>query len=1212
MSGYEVFISFRGEDTRYNFTDHLLNALKDAAINAFYDDEGLRIGDVLKPKLENAIKSSKSSVIVLSENYASSTWCLDELALIMEQQDHIVYPIFYHVIPSDVRKQRNSFGKAMAEHTHRMEVEPNEENRSQLAQKIQKWKKALADVANMKGVEANGRETELIEVIVKDISSRLELHKRSEIPNLFGMEDSVRIITSFLKDGSEQSTEFLTIWGMAGIGKTYLADYIFESHYQKFDRSCFLRDTERKGTSPDGLLDLQKQLLEDTKARCWKDIKDVSVGTSRIENSISGKRTLLVLDGIDTVEQLDALLGTKGLHTGSKVIITSKNELLTEKCRLFETQAPSKHTKHKLRGLKDMEALRLLSWHAFGRNEPNESDKLKATKVVEYCQGHPLALKVLGSSFRNDDDTWDDILESLGKEIKPNIEKVLRISFDALTSEQDKKLFKHIACLFVGEDRKFTEEILKACGVCKPSGVKTLINRCLLTIEYPDKLMMHQLLQDMGRDIVRQESPEMPWERSILWKHDECLDVLQHKQRTTIIQGLALDMRRSRVTKGCFETHALSEMHTLRLLQLNYVQFCGPYKNFPQGLRWLCMHGFPLSYIPLDIQMENMVALDMSNSKLQQLWKKPKQLSSLKFLNLSNCYELVRVGHFSGLPQLEKLTLAGCTNLVEVCESIGVSCPQLEVLDLRKCDKLTRLPRSIQGLKNLTQLLFDGSSNLDELFKVGKDDDIKLKSHGTSFSTTVPRSSKSLVSHLPKSSTSSKSLVSHLPKPSTSSKSLVSHFPKSSTSSKSLVSHLPKPSTSSKSLVSHAPKSSSSKSLVSHLPKSPTSSKSLVSHVPKSPISSESFVSYLPRSLVTLSLINCNLSNKFFPMEFSSLPMLKELNLDGNPVDSMPDCVKSLKKLERLTFTWCSNLKTILHAPIQLTYFGIERCDSLEQITFDPDKPALPEFMYFDSINVAEIQYKFKMQALSEIGEEVLSSLGWIINTEYLEYFLFSIADCHGYYTYTEKRIPMQMLFEHGIFSTYLQGQGVPKWFTQRSNGSLFTLQSSPKNGKIRGLNVCVVRTVSSMKEVGPSRIEIRNLTKNSSWTYEPRMYLLLDDDEFKHGDEVVVVWLSHWMLGNNEFEDGDQVSIHFTVKYNLAAGLFYMCYGGEGPDYANVREYGISLVYDDDDDDGGDEKEDPMGYYKSWKHIFGKDLSAFEVSSSHGHYLLTPSPNNE
>ncbi|MFS7906616.1 hypothetical protein Hanom_Chr01g00061341 [Helianthus anomalus] len=100
-----------------------------------------------------------------------------------------------------------------------------------------------------------------------------------------------------------------------------------------------------------------------------------------------------------------------------------------------------------------------------------------------------------------------------------------------------------------------------------------------------------------------------------------------------------------------------------------------------------------------------------------------------------------------------------------------------------------------------------------------------------------------------------------------------------------------------------------------------------------------------------------------------------------------------------------------------------------------------------------------------------------------------------------------------------------------------------------------------------------------------------------------VVVWLSHWMFGKNEFEDGDKVRINFSVIHYMS--LLGVLYGGPGPDYANVMEYGISPVYDDDDGGGGKQKEDPLGYYKSWKHIIGGDLSASQVSPSH--YLLQP-----
>ncbi|KAL7590853.1 hypothetical protein Lser_V15G33495 [Lactuca serriola] len=156
---YDVFLSFRGVDTRNSFIDHLHKALLDANINTFLDEEEIQTGEDLKPELESAIKASKASIIVLSKNYASSTWCLDELVLILEQRrnyKHIVIPIFYHVEPTHVRKQQSSYGDAMAKHKHRMEAEIDVQKRNQQAYKMELWKEALVEVVDLKGMDANG------------------------------------------------------------------------------------------------------------------------------------------------------------------------------------------------------------------------------------------------------------------------------------------------------------------------------------------------------------------------------------------------------------------------------------------------------------------------------------------------------------------------------------------------------------------------------------------------------------------------------------------------------------------------------------------------------------------------------------------------------------------------------------------------------------------------------------------------------------------------------------------------------------------------------------------------------------------------------------------------------------------------------------------------------------------------------------------------
>ena len=111
---YDVFISFRGEDTRNNFTSHLFDALCRKQIKAYLDENDLKRGDEISPALLRAIQDSKLCLIVLSKNYASSTWCLDELVHILRcKGPQKVVPIFYKVIPSHVRKQKESCATAI-------------------------------------------------------------------------------------------------------------------------------------------------------------------------------------------------------------------------------------------------------------------------------------------------------------------------------------------------------------------------------------------------------------------------------------------------------------------------------------------------------------------------------------------------------------------------------------------------------------------------------------------------------------------------------------------------------------------------------------------------------------------------------------------------------------------------------------------------------------------------------------------------------------------------------------------------------------------------------------------------------------------------------------------------------------------------------------------------------------------------------------------
>ena len=142
---YEVFLSFRGVDTRRGFTDHLYAALQRKGILTFRDDEELERGKSISPELLKAIEESRFAIVIFSRNYAFSTWCLVELAHIvkcMRERRLMIWPIFYDVDPSDVRKQIGTFGQAFNDHEKRFKDN---------IKTVEMWRAALREVANLSG-----------------------------------------------------------------------------------------------------------------------------------------------------------------------------------------------------------------------------------------------------------------------------------------------------------------------------------------------------------------------------------------------------------------------------------------------------------------------------------------------------------------------------------------------------------------------------------------------------------------------------------------------------------------------------------------------------------------------------------------------------------------------------------------------------------------------------------------------------------------------------------------------------------------------------------------------------------------------------------------------------------------------------------------------------------------------------------------------------
>ncbi|XP_048439067.1 TMV resistance protein N-like [Pyrus x bretschneideri] len=385
---YDVLLSFRGADTHKGFTDHLYNALDSAGIHTFRDDDEIERGANIEQELQTTIQESRVSVIVFSKDYTSSRWCLNELAIIMERKrtdGHMVMPVFYDVEPSNVRKQTGSFAEPFTRHEERFKDEID---------KVEEWRRALRDVADLGGMVLRDRyKLQFIQDIVEVIGNKLDYmtNRRLRVdPYVIGRGYYVESLNMWLEDGSND-VGVTVIHGMGGICKTTIAKIAYNQNLYKFQASSFFSDIRETSRQANGFVHLQRNLLSDIQKRKMNKIYSLDDGIKKIEWALRCKRVLIVLVDVENSKHFNAILGMRDwFHPGSKIIITTRHEHLLKAHEVV---------RFKVEGLHEYESLKLFSWHAFGQPHPQEGYMELSRPIVEHCGGVPLVLQVLGSSL---------------------------------------------------------------------------------------------------------------------------------------------------------------------------------------------------------------------------------------------------------------------------------------------------------------------------------------------------------------------------------------------------------------------------------------------------------------------------------------------------------------------------------------------------------------------------------------------------------------------------------------------------------------------------------------------------------------------------------------------------------------------------------------------------------------------------------------------
>ncbi|KDO39115.1 hypothetical protein CISIN_1g037416mg, partial [Citrus sinensis] len=359
-------------------------------------------------------------------------------------------------------------------------------------------------------------ESELTNDVVNHILKRLDevFQPRDNKNQLVGVESTVDEIESLL--GVESKGVYaLGIWGISGIGKTAIARAIFHKISGDFECSCFLENVREESQRPGGLACLRQKLL----SNLLKD-KNVIPYIDLNFRRLSRMKVLIVFDDVTCFNQLESLIGSLDRLTPvSRIIITTRNKQVLRNwgvSKIYEMQALEYH-----------HALELFCRHAFKQNHPDVGYEELSSKAMNYAQGVPLALNVLGCFlYEREKEVWESAINKLQRILHPSILEVLKISYDGLDNKE-KNIFLDVACFFRGEHVNLVMKFLNASGFYPEIGIRVLVDKSLIAIDSHKKITMLDLLQELGREIVRQESIN-PKNRSRLWHHEDIYEVLTY------------------------------------------------------------------------------------------------------------------------------------------------------------------------------------------------------------------------------------------------------------------------------------------------------------------------------------------------------------------------------------------------------------------------------------------------------------------------------------------------------------------------------------------------------------------------------------------------------------------------------------------------------------------------------------------------------------
>ncbi|CAN1195540.1 Disease resistance protein L6 [Linum perenne] len=688
---YEVFLSFRGPDTRDSITDILYRFLAHLKIRTFRDDDELRKGEGIWSNLVKAISQSKISIPIFSPRYAESKWCLKELAEIIEhrkrEKGHIILPIFYMVDPGDVRRQTGPYEVAFTQHKRNGFDEET----------IQCWKAALTEVGSLKG------EVDVADDVYRDVWSHLSKNNNKlEINELVGIDDQVEQVEDMLDLGS-QGVKVVGLHGMGGIGKTTLATAVYNKVSAYFDRYSFVKDIRETQKQHDGVLILYKKLISNIlRMDSVESIVDISEAKKIIRESITRFKILVVLDDVDEKFKFEEVLGDpESFASGSRFIVTSRDK------KVMGSLSKGQSKLYEVQGMDPIRSLQLFCKHAFKKDSPQSGFEALSNKIISTTGGLPLTLKVIGSLlYQEEEVVWKEKLEQLRKIPEEEVMERLKISYDGLRYEAQ-QIFLDIACFCIGENKEIASYMWSDCDLYPTLNVNILVQRSMLNIGDENEFLMHDQLRDMGREIVRREDIERPWMRSRIWSKEEAHELLLNNKGTNQIKSIRLANSASdllEVGSSCF-----TDMSELRYFAATRTSLIGNFNQVLPNLKWMELrNNYNANYSSLPtLNVKNLIILIVDYPG-DEITNNIKEAHKLKVLVLENCSMMSKLPEFPESGNLEILEIQWFTNKEEDLKIEKLQ--KLKVLRLKDYCKIGKIKGGTIGtvMKGLRELnLFD-------------------------------------------------------------------------------------------------------------------------------------------------------------------------------------------------------------------------------------------------------------------------------------------------------------------------------------------------------------------------------------------------------------------------------------------------------------------------------------------------------------------------